>query len=316
MKDGFGRNIDYLRLAVTGECDYRCVYCRGADCGVSDTDDKDMALSEILTVAEAFSELGVRKIRLTGGEPLQRPDIIDIAKGISAISGIEELCITTNGAALADKAEELKRAGVSRVNVSLDTMDPLMYRRVTGGGRIGPVLFGIQKALRAGLVVSVNAVLIHGINGDATSIRKLAEMADKQPVKVRFIELMPVGEAQTMFSRAFVPGRTVLEAVPELKKEDVTGTSVVYRKPGATGTVGLVCSVTEPFCERCSRVRVTSDGKLKLCLHSAEETDLRGLSRDEIIETVNREIAKKPLAHLINETGQSGNLRNMDKTGG
>ena len=318
MRDGLGREVDYLRLSVTGACNLRCVYCRpaageGADDAAAACE--PLPADELVRIVAAFARLGVHKVRITGGEPLVRSDVVDIVARLRAIPGVDELALTTNGTLLAPLAAPLRAAGLERVNVSLDTLDPARYARITRGGRIDDALQGLEAAERAGFQgVKINCVLVGGMNDD--EVPELAGIACDHPVDVRFIELMPVGPAAGWPAERFVPAEAVLEAVPELEPAGSDGVAEVYTAPGWAGRVGLIRPLSHPFCASCSRMRVTADGNLKTCLAAAEEVPLAGLADPELERAIVDAVARKPARHTMDAAHASQSARGMETIGG
>jgi cyclic pyranopterin phosphate synthase len=316
MTDSFGREINYLRISVTENCNLRCAYCMRENAVPREWD----ALSddEIVEVASAAAELGMSKIRITGGEPLLRPGIAGLCARISAIPGVEELAVTTNGTRLAGMARELRDAGVKRVNISLDTLDPEKYKRITRGGDISRVISGVDAAFACALTpIKLNTVLIGGFNDD--EIFKLAELTRSCPLEVRFIELMPIGDVPPFPAGAYMSCAEVLKKVPELIRMEDGPNSVarLYRLPDGRGRVGLISPLSDCFCQSCSRLRLTADGCLKPCLHSAEEIHLRGLHGAELQWALKLAIAHKPRQHgELSDTARSASRRNMNRIGG
>ena len=316
MKDPFGRDITYLRLSVTELCDLRCRYCMPA-AGVPKRRHEDMLTEEetVLAVSVA-AELGVRKVRLTGGEPLVKRNILSLAERVAAVPGVKELCLTTNGVHLPALAGPLRAAGVKRVNVSLDTLDAAKYAHITRVGRLKDALAGLDAALNAGFErVKINAVLIGGFNDD--EIPALADLTRRYPLDVRFIELMPMG-AGDFEKSAYVSGDLVLEKLPELQKEAEDGAvAALYRLPGAQGQVGIIRPLSCQFCDRCDRIRLTADGRIKPCLHQRAEYPLKGLSRDGMKAQFLAAIANKPPCHgELSYAAPSQAHRPMHRIGG
>ena len=316
MKDQFGRKIDYLRLSVTDRCNYSCVYCRGAGCTYT-YPDHEMTREEILRIVKASEYLGIRKIRLTGGEPLLRNDILDVCRDIHKRPKIRELCITTNGSLIKEYASELRIAGVSKINISLDTLDPKLFSELTGGGHLSSVLEGISACYNSGFArLSINAVTMRS-SADRKHINQLVDFAKQNPVDLRFIELMPMADNREMFVEEFL---SYSEVLGQMETESIigrTGTSVVYGIRGSKSTVGFIPALTEPFCSRCSRIRVTSDGKLKTCLHSDDEIDLLSCRTvKELRETIQSAVFRKPQMHTLNSKGISESERPMSRIGG
>ena len=315
MNDEFGRDIYYLRLSVTDLCNLRCVYCM-PEKGVEKRHHSDiLSIEEIEEIVRASAECGIRKIRVTGGEPLVRHGIIDICRRISAISEIKELCVTTNGTLLPRYARALKNAGVNRLNISLDTLDPDKYREITRLGELKEALDGIEAAFDAGYdMIKINTVLIGGVNDD--EIPAFVEMTRDKNIHVRFIELMPIGECAGWSRERFIGNDAVLKAVPELEEAGISGVARLYSLPGGRGTVGLISPISAHFCPTCNRIRITADGKLKPCLHSADEVDLKGLHGDRLVEKIRDAVKSKPLRHKLSEDTQSSSRRNMNAIGG
>lgn len=316
MKDSFGRDITYLRLSVTELCDLRCRYCMPAE-GVQKRRHEDMLTEEeTVDAVTAAAELGVRKVRITGGEPLVKRNILSLCERVAAIPGVEEVCLTTNGVRLPALAKALRAAGVRRVNLSLDTLDPVKYAHITRVGRLEDALGGLDAALEAGFDrVKINAVLIGGFNED--EIPALADLSRRYPVDVRFIELMPMGVGD-FGPEAFIPGDRVLERLPELRKEPRDGAvASLYRLPDAQGQVGIIRPLSCRFCDRCDRIRLTADGRIKPCLHREPEYPIKGLTRDEMKERFIAAIGNKPPARgELSYAAPSGARRPMHRIGG
>jgi len=273
-----------------------------------------MSVEECVELCRSCAELGIDKIRITGGEPLIRRGIVEICRGIGAIEGIKELCLTTNGVLLPKYARELAEAGVDRVNVSLDTLDAEKYRRITRIGEMGDALAGLRAAEEYFSNTKINCVLMGGINDD--EIPAMVELTREHAIDLRFIELMPIGECAGWDRARFIGGDAVLAAVPELEPCGNSGVSRMYRVPGYAGRVGLISPMSHKFCADCNRIRVTADGKLKPCLHSAEEIPLSGLHGAELTEAIARAIRAKPASHVMSETGHSDSRRGMSGIGG
>ena len=314
MKDGCGRTIDYLRLSVTDLCNYRCRYCMPPE-GVEKRLHSDiLSIEELAEIAEAAVACGVKKIRLTGGEPLVRRGLVGLCRMLRAIPGVEELCITTNGSLLPHLAKPLREAGLDRLNISLDTLRPDRFAAMTRRGTLQDVLDGIQAAEAAGFYdLKFDTVLIGGFNDD--EIEDFVELSRNHPWEMRFIELMPMGPCAGWDRSCFLSGSTVLERVPELEPLEAQGVARRYKLPGAAGTVGLISPVSHDFCADCRRVRVTSDGKLKGCLHSREEVPLRGLHGEALVNAIRQGIRQKPERHHLAER-PSDTPRNMNQIGG
>ena len=315
MKDGFSREITYLRLSVTDRCNLRCRYCMPAE-GVCLRPHADFLSEEEMVMAvSAAAELGVTKVRITGGEPLVKKNILSIAERIAAVPGIRDLSMTTNGLLLPKLGADLRRAGVKRLNISLDTLREDRYAYITRTGSFPDAWEGIRAALTQGFEkIKLNCVLIGGFNDD--EIRDFAELTLKYPLDVRFIELMPM-KAGAFGPEAYLPVSRVREALPEAEVSSPDGVARRLRLPGAKGSVGIISPVSDLFCDSCNRIRLTADGKLKPCLHSADEFSIKGLSKEEMKEQFIRAIEAKPKAHgELSASCMSHAGRTMNAIGG
>ena len=262
MRDSFGRTIDYLRLSVTERCDLRCRYCM-EEAGVPKRSHAEMlTLEELAEIGGAAVALGVRKIRLTGGEPLVRRGLLDLCRSLSALPGLSELCLTTNGAQLARFAAPLRAAGVSRLNISLDTLQPEKFAYLTRRGNLQDTLDGIAAAEAADFDrLKLNCVLMGGVNDD--EIGDFLRLTEEHPWEVRFIELMPMGPCAHWSGERFLPASVILDRFPALRPlPGDGGVARHYQLPGAQGTVGLISPLSCDFCAQCRRLRVTADGHL------------------------------------------------------
>jgi cyclic pyranopterin phosphate synthase len=300
MNDSLGRAIRYLRLSVTDRCNLRCRYCMPAG-GVEKLSHGDiLRFEELEIVARAFVALGVTKIRLTGGEPLARKGIVELAAMIRRIEGLQTLAITTNGTLLAPLAAPLRASGIDRINVSLDTLDERRFRLITRGGELRDALAGIAAALAAGFDrVRINCVLTGGWN--EKDIPLLAEWTGRG-VDVRFIELMPEGPASAWAAKRFLPASRVLEMLPGLEylgRTEESSPAEYWRIPGAEGKIGLIRALSAKFCVDCDRARVTPEGRLLWCLHSNAGTDLRAVLRSGggLREAILESVGFKPASH-------------------
>lgn len=318
MKDSFGREINYLRISLTDRCNLRCRYCMPEQ-GVSKFLHEEMlTLEEIYEIAKAFVDLGVNKLRFTGGEPLARKGIVDLISNVSKLKGVKDLAMTTNGILLKDYAKKLKEAGLNRVNVSLDTLDEEKYKFITRGGKLKDVLESIDEARRVGLTpIKINTVLIGGFNDD--EIESLVKLTEKEEIDVRFIELMPIGEAASWAKEKFISNDIILEKVKELipiPREDISSPAVYYKLPKGKGKVGIINPISCKFCANCNRVRLTAKGQLKLCLHSNKEIALKKAlnSGQDIKKLILDSISQKEESHHLEEGKYI--KRNMNQIGG
>jgi len=313
--DSFGRSINYLRISVTDRCNLRCIYCMPPEGIPQMSHSEILSYEEIRTVVQAAAELGIDRIRLTGGEPLVRAELPKLIKMLSQIEGIQELSLTTNGTLLKDYALELKQAGLSRVNVSLDTLKPDKFRYITRLGELKAVLEGIEVAREAGFEpVKINTVIMRGMNDD--EILDFAKMTYKDGWHVRFIELMPFKGAAE-----FVPSIELRQHISLLGKLEpcasITGNgpAMYYRLLGAKGTIGFISPLTETsFCSRCNRMRLTPDGKLRPCLLGEDEIDLKSplrnnASMEELKRLILKAVASKPEHHHL----EGGNVRPVNR---
>ena len=313
MKDRFNREINYLRISVTDLCNLRCTYCM-PEKGVCKKEHSEIiSIERIEEIVKAAQKAGISKVRLTGGEPLVRKGIIEICEKISNIFGIKELCLTTNGVLLKGMAQKLYDAGVNRLNISLDTLNKNKYKSITRGGDINQVLEGLKAAKEVGFKnTKINVVLIHGFNDD--EIENFIEFARKEQLYVRFIELMPIGEGKRMGSEAFLSNHEVLKHLHNTIEVNDDGVSKQFKFKDQDGGIGLISPISDSFCKNCSRLRLTSDGKLRPCLHSSLEIDTKDLHNEELINAIREAILQKPEKHHL-ETG-SGSNKTMNEIGG
>ena len=313
MKDRFGRNITYLRISVTDLCNLRCKYCM-PESGVKSLCHSDiLSIEEIIEIVKIASKNGIKKIRLTGGEPLVRRGFINLCKQISEINEIEDIAITTNGVYLKEMADELFENKVRRINFSLDTLIKEKYNDITRRNDFDKTMESLFYAIKKGFKVKINVVLIGGFNDD--EIEDFVNLANKYDLEVRFIELMQIGETANWSKDKFVSNKIVLEKVPKMEFDGVSGVAKIYKIKGQKGRIGLISPISCSFCEDCNRIRLTSDGKLKPCLHSKDEINLKGLSGEELEEVFKRGIFEKPEKHHL-EDGKSESARDMNKIGG
>ena len=317
MIDRFGRDITYMRISVTELCNLRCRYCMPEDGVCKKAHEEMLTEDEMVMAIEAAASLGVKKLRITGGEPLVKKNIVNICKRAASVPGIKEVCITTNGTLLPELAKPLRDAGVSRVNISLDTLNAEKFRYISRVGELSQAAAGIRAALDAGFdKVKLNTVLIGGFNDN--EIRDLAELTVRYPLDVRFIELMPMYDSGDFGREAYLPYTAVLDRLPEAEEvEQDGGVAKLYRLPGAKGNIGLISPVSAHFCGACNRIRLTADGKLKPCLHSGDEYSLKGLDYDGIVKTLESAILSKPQWHgELDAVNRSHAGRNMNQIGG
>ena len=314
MLDSYGRTIDYLRLSVTDLCNYRCQYCMPAEGVEKRPHSEILSVEECVEIVQAAVSCGIRKVRVTGGEPLVRRGILDICRQIRALPDLEELCLTTNGSLLPQMAAALRDVGIDRLNISLDTLREDRFRSMTRLGSLHETLEGIKAAEAAGFQdLKLDTVLIGGFNED--EIRDFVSLTMDHPWEVRFIELMPLGPCAEWDGSRFLPSDVVLEQVPSLLPIESQGVARRFRLPNAKGTVGLISPISHEFCGQCSRIRVTADGRLKSCLHSRAEIPLKGLHGRELEHAIQQGILQKPLRHHLTERS-SDTPRTMNQIGG
>ena len=317
MIDRLGRNITYLRISLTDKCNLRCRYCMPEEGVCKRSHHEMMNEDEVVTAVEVAAALGIHKIRLTGGEPLVKRNIVSICRRVAAVEGITEVCLTTNGILLPQLGKQLKEAGVNRLNLSLDTLDPEKYAHITRIGKLEQFQAGLEAALEAGFEkVKINAVLIGGFNDD--EIEDLAHLTMEYPVDMRFIELMPIQDHDEFGEEAYVPYSRVLEKLPEAKPMPQDGgVAKLYRLPGAKGNIGLISPVSAHFCGECNRIRLTADGKLKPCLHAPDEFSIKGLDFEGMKQVFEQAIWNKPAWHGdLDALHRSQAGRNMNEIGG
>jgi cyclic pyranopterin phosphate synthase len=325
MQDPYGRQIDYLRISVTDRCNLRCIYCMPSK-GVLPFESKNiLTYEEIVRVVRPAVGLGVRKIRITGGEPLMRKDLHRLIESLNRIEGIEDISLTTNGTLLKRLAPSLADAGLKRVNVSLDSLDPEKYGRIRRNGDLSDVLEGIQAADLAELrPVKINMVVIRGVNDD--EIEAFARLTLKNPYHVRFIEIMPFGSGGFWRDDKCIPVHEMMgriQAAGPLEPVDTAwpGPAEYFRLEGARSLVGFISPMTRHFCTACNRLRLTSDGKLRPCLFSNREIDVKSALRRhasdrEIAKLLKLSIQWKPEGHAMDSSENSDHLKSMSQIGG
>ena len=313
MKDKFNREIDYLRISVTDLCDLRCKYCM-PEKGVTKLDhDSILKPEQIYEIVKTFASLGIKKVRITGGEPLVRKGLEEIIRLIRSIPEIEEICLTTNGIKLKDRAKRLKECGVDRLNISLDTLDELKYHELTRFGNLRDVLEGIKEAQKVGFKdIKINTVLIGGFNEN--EINRFIDFASSNNLTIRFIELMPIGESKKMDLKSFISNDS-LKNNPRLSFYKDDGVSSLYKIKDCDGYIGFISPLSNRFCKQCNRIRLTADGKIKPCLHSFEEIDVSKLHGEELKQQLIKAIESKPKEHHL-ELGSSKSSRGMNMIGG
>ncbi|WP_404377693.1 GTP 3',8-cyclase MoaA [Vreelandella aquamarina] len=326
LVDGFGRTVRYLRISVTDRCDFRCVYCMAEEMTFLPRA-KLLTLEEIAMLSQAFVELGVEKIRLTGGEPLVRNGILTLVEKLGSLAGLRELAMTTNGSGLVKYAEELRQGGLDRLNISLDSLKPERFKSLTRTGELSQVIAGVRAARRAGFTsIKLNAVLLKGRNDD--EILDLVNFARDEAVDISFIEEMPLGvisehnRGETFLSTDAV--RSTIEQYYQLlpTTESTLGPSRYYRMVDSPSRIGFISPHSHNFCDACNRVRVTAEGRLLLCLGNEHSVDLRAVLRrypgdiERLKESIVSAMKKKPERHYFTTDGEVQIVRFMNSTGG
>ena len=319
MLDGYERNIDYARISLTDKCNLRCVYCMPEDKVYENNLINDtLSFNDYKFIINGLSHVGIKKIKFTGGEPLLYPHLIELIKYAHYECNIDDISITTNGIGLNEIAYELKRSGLKSVNISLDSLKSYKYKSITRGGNLTDVLKSINRCLELGIKVKINCVVIKRFNDD--EVYDFIEMANYYPIDVRFIELMPLGEGEYFYENGYFNISNFINDIDELYKiEDEKGsTARLYQAKYAKGRIGIITPISCQFCNTCNRIRITSDGKIKLCLHSNEETDIRYyLNKPMIFKELLKEIIlKKPDKHNLLESNSSDTYRQMYEIGG
>ena len=324
MIDAHGRKINYLRLSVTDRCNLRCRYCMPADGVPLLPHGGILRYEELSLVARTAVSLGIEKIRVTGGEPLVRKGILGFLSRLAGIPGLRQLVLTTNGLLLEDMAEPLKSAGVQRLNISIDSLVPENFHRITRGGDVSRVLSGIAAAEGAGFPIKLNVVVMRGANDH--EVVDFAALTLDKPYAVRFIEFMPSGAEEGDWRSLVVPGREILDRIAkrfpfdEVDRGELAGPANDYRIRGAAGTIGVITPVTGHFCDGCNRIRVTASGMARGCLFSEAETDLkpilRGSDPSELDKVLLRIVGTKPGKHRLCEEPSGSPPLDMSRVGG
>lgn len=316
MKDTYNREINYLRISVTDLCNFNCEYCMPKEIEKK-KHSEILRIEEIENICKIASKLGISKVRLTGGEPLVRKGILDLIHRIKNINGIKEIALTTNGSRLTNMAKDLRSAGLDRINLSLDSLDEANFERITRGHKLSDVKEGLYAAMEAGFEeIKINTVIINNINdheiGDFINLTK-------ENHHVRFIELMPIGKSAPFAKEHFLSAQEILSRFPELELQensDLSSPAKYYKMPGYKFSVGLIRPISCNFCSNCNRLRLTADGKLKPCLHSDMEIDIKEIANNDVLleQSLIKAISCKPKEHHL-EDGEYI-IRGMSKIGG
>lgn len=327
MFDRFNRSINYLRISVTDRCNLRCVYCMPPSGVFSLPHAEILTYEELLVCIRVAVRLGVDKIRITGGEPLVRKGLLPFIQSVSAVPGIRDLCMTSNGALLKKFALPLKQAGLQRINISLDTLRSDRYRQITRGGQLDEVLAGVKSAELAGLSpVKINVVMLRDFNFD--EINDFARMSIDSPFEIRFIEFMPFETSTITARERFVSSREVLDIIggnfpleQSPRASGVSSPARQYKIAGARGRIGLISPLTDHFCHLCNRLRITPDGKLRTCLLSDSMVDVKAVLRgggaeEEVADLFRRSVSVKPERHELTLSEWKKCSSTMSRIGG
>jgi len=317
MLDRFGRKIEYLRISVIDRCNLRCVYCMPEE-GISPiSHEQVLRYEEIVKLVKIATELGINKIRITGGEPLVRKGLINLITMLKEIDEIKDISLTTNGILLERYLDDLINAGLDRVNISLDSLNPEIYKKITRRGNLDDVMRGLKKAIDSSIKpIKINVVTMKNINDN---LEDFAKLSIKEPVHIRFIEFMPV------FGVEKIEGLTEEEMINELSKygrliKTVNpfgyGPATYYKYENAKGTIGLICSNSHSFCDKCNRLRLTSDGRLKPCLFGEEEVDVKNMLRNNASDNILKEAFKKAIYLKPKERNKNKRIHYMHYVGG
>jgi cyclic pyranopterin phosphate synthase len=328
LVDGYGRSIDYLRISITDHCNLKCYYCKPFSGRSHLKRSEILTYEEMLNVTRTAAAIGITKIRVTGGEPLVRKGVVEFCRMLSEIDGLKSLALTTNGIYLAEMAEPLFKAGVRRINISLDTLRPDRFEKISGYNSLPRVLAGIKRAEDIGMhPIKINTVVMRGINDD--EIEDLARLTLDKPYQVRFIELMPTdSSAYGNYESLFIPVEEFMKKIHQIDQvqiepaKDSYGPARLCRLPGAVGKVGFIAPISWHFCGSCNRLRLTADGKIKTCLFSQQEIDIKtalrtGATQKDIINIFRQAVAEKPSGHHLNaKEHQNACGRAMSAIGG
>ncbi|MBY4636510.1 GTP 3',8-cyclase MoaA [Sphingopyxis sp. XHP0097] len=323
MLDGIGRRFEYLRLSLTEICNFRCTYCLPEGYRRPCSRPVELSVEEIARAVAAFAKLGLWKVRLTGGEPTLRRDFDAVARMVAAVPGIRRVAMTTNGYRLAEKAQTWRDCGISAINISVDSLDPARFAAITGHDRLADILRGVAAAQAAGFEsIKLNAVLMRGINDD--ELEAMIDFVASRDLSLRFIEVMRTNDNVTFFAKRHVAGQTVIDRLEaagwrRLPRQPGAGPAIELGHPGAKGRIGIIAPYARDFCSSCNRLRLSSDGRLHLCLFGDGGIDLRPHLADEdpaaLIRRIRSLVATKAPAHRLHE-GQSGATPHLASIGG
>ncbi|NFV11850.1 GTP 3',8-cyclase MoaA [Clostridium sporogenes] len=319
MLDKYGRKINYLRVSVTDRCNLRCIYCMPPEGVLKKDHDDMMRYEEIFNVVKTASLLGIDKIRFTGGEPLILKNIDKLIYNTSQLSSIKDIAMTTNAIFLEDRIDDLKKAGLKRVNISLDSLKKDKFKSITRGGDINKIFKGIEKSLSLGMTpMKINTVIMKGINDD--EIDDFMNLTKEYDISVRFIELMPIGEGRKLYKDSYIISEEIISKHRDFipVKRDKSSTAILYKFKEAKENIGFISPMSCKFCSGCNRIRLTSEGTLKPCLHSEKEVNLKDYVENEqaLLSKMNEAIYNKPLEHHMIEEKESKSKKMMYQIGG
>lgn len=322
MKDKYGRTVDYIRISLTDKCNLRCIYCMPSDGNSFFEKEENLNNDEIYKIVKESAKLGIRKVRLTGGEPLVRKDINELIEKIYSIDGIEEIALTTNGMLLEERLEFLHSHGVKSLNISLDTLNEEKFKYITRGGDIHKVFRSIEKGLELGIKIKINTVVIEDINKN--EIIDLINFTKDRDISLRFIELMPIGEGKKFKG---VSNEEIMKIIEDnnletviLERNKKDGPAKYIKIKDYKGKIGFISAMSNCFCEDCNRIRITTDGMLKKCLNWKSDINLKKVIREgkeeKLLETIKNGIYNKPKMYLFNKQDANEENRNMNEIGG
>ncbi|MFH1019035.1 MAG: GTP 3',8-cyclase MoaA [Pseudomonadota bacterium] len=326
LTDMFARSISYLRISLTDHCNLNCQYCMPQEGRIRLANEELLSYEELLRVVGIAVSLGIEKVRLTGGEPLVRRDVLTFIKALAEIPGLTDIRLTTNGVLLADYAEALQKAGISKLNISLDTLRPERFQQITGVDAFARVWAGISKARELGFSpIKLNVVALRGINDD--EFIDFAKLTLVEPLQIRFIEFMPIGASALWDKGKYISSREIMEIIKPvgslepIPAKRMDGPARIFRFAGAAGSVGFISPISHHFCDRCNRLRLTSEGRLRSCLLLDQETDLKarlrgGATDAEIRELIIATILDKPKRHTLSPDDRGNCHGQMSRIGG
>jgi cyclic pyranopterin phosphate synthase len=325
-RDHCNRRITYLRVSITDRCNLRCFYCMPRN-GLRLLDHADiLSYEEILRIINVSAQMGIRKVRLTGGEPLLRRNVCHLIRGIMNVRGIEDVGLTTNGVLLQEMARPLWEAGLRRINVSLDSLNPLKFRKITRRDHYSEVWQGIREAQSVGFnPIRINVVVVKGVNDD--ELGQFARLSMERPYSFRFIEYMPIGKLPAWDASKFMAGNEIRVRLEQygrlhpIPRNSSDGPCLRFRYEGARGEIGFICPITSHFCDSCNRLRLTADGKLRSCLLSEHEVEIRDSLRRhcsdaQLAVLIHEAIVKKPKKHEVHTGSTQRCIRHMSRIGG